>query len=143
MGTGCATYPVMDTQRSRRTESTSPVRVTLGERGKPIALLSRDREESREADRRRCGERGGKKRTPSCHGTETGCAWHAGNLTRRESGQTSLRCLGPRTTEEAVEKVLHMLVDLFHWCSLPRKGIDFGPVSCSQHVMLTGPSHGL
>src|SRR5919201_1388731 len=30
----------MDTQRSRRRESTSPVRVNLVERGKPVSLLS-------------------------------------------------------------------------------------------------------
>jgi hypothetical protein len=33
----------------------------------------------------------------------------------------------------------------FHWCSLPREGIDFCVVSCSQQgvSLLTGPSHGL
>jgi len=48
-------------------------------------------------------------------------------------------------TEESVEKVMQMAVDVFHWCSLPRKGIDFCLVSCSQQVLglLTGPSHGL
>jgi hypothetical protein len=53
-------------------------------------------------------------------------------MTRRASELTSLRCLGTRTTEESVEKVLQMSVALFHWCYLPRKGIDFGTVSCSQ-----------
>jgi hypothetical protein len=38
-GTGSQTYPVMDSQRSRRTESTSPVLVNLAERGKPVLLL--------------------------------------------------------------------------------------------------------
>jgi hypothetical protein len=38
-GTGSCHDPVMDTQRSRRTERTSPVRVNLGKRGKPVALL--------------------------------------------------------------------------------------------------------
>jgi len=38
-GTGSCHYPVMDSQRSRRTESTSPVLVNLVERGKPVALL--------------------------------------------------------------------------------------------------------
>jgi hypothetical protein len=28
-------------------------------------------------------------------------------------------------TEESVEKVMQMAVDVFHWCYLPRKGIDF------------------
>jgi hypothetical protein len=48
-------------------------------------------------------------------------------------------------TEESVEKVMQMAVDVFHWCYLPRKGIDFCLVSCSQQVLglLTGPSHGL
>jgi len=33
----------------------------------------------------------------------------------------------------------------FHWCYLPREGIDFSVVSCSQQVvsLLTGPSQGL
>jgi hypothetical protein len=58
-----------------------------------------------------------------------------GNITRRASGQTSLRCLGTRTTEESIEKVLQMAVALCHWCYLPRKGIDFGAVSYSQQVV--------
>jgi hypothetical protein len=71
-GTGFRPYPVMDTQRYRRTESTSPIRVNLGERGKPVSLLSQEREESRKADQRRCGYGGGKKRMPSCNETDTG-----------------------------------------------------------------------
>ena len=35
-GTGSRQYPVMDTQRYRRRESTSPVLVNLAERGKPV-----------------------------------------------------------------------------------------------------------
>ena len=42
-GTGSHGYPVMATQRSRRTESTSPVLVTLVERGKPVLLLLKRR----------------------------------------------------------------------------------------------------
>ncbi len=38
-GTGSCHYPVMDIPRSRRTESTSPIRVNLAERGKPVSLL--------------------------------------------------------------------------------------------------------
>ena len=38
-GTGSQTYPVMDSQRFRRTESTSPILVNLAERGKPVSLL--------------------------------------------------------------------------------------------------------
>ena len=38
-GTGSQTYPVMDSQRYRRTESTSPIRVNLVERGKPVPFL--------------------------------------------------------------------------------------------------------
>jgi hypothetical protein len=60
---------------------------------------------------------------PFCNGTDTGC-----NITRRESELTSLRCLGTRTTEESVQKVLQMSVALFHWCYLPREGIDLGSV---------------
>ena len=68
-----------------------------------------------------------------------------GNVTRRASGLTSLRCLGTRTREESIQKVLQMTVAWFHWCYLPREGIDFCVVSCSQQVvsLLTGPSHGL
>ena len=106
------------------------MRVNLVERGKPVSFLSQDREGSRKAASWRCGYGGGKKRRPSCNGTDTGC-----NITRRESAQTSLRCLGTRTTEESVQKVLQMSVGLFHWCYLPRKGIDFCPVSCSQQVL--------
>ena len=38
-GTGSCFYPVMDTERYRRIESTSPVTVNLVERGKPVSLL--------------------------------------------------------------------------------------------------------
>ena len=38
-GTGVLPSPVMDMQRYRRIESTSPIRVNLGERGKPVSLL--------------------------------------------------------------------------------------------------------
>ena len=38
-GIGFLQYPIMDTQRYRRTESTSPVLVNLVERGKPVSLL--------------------------------------------------------------------------------------------------------
>ena len=38
-GTGSCFYPVMDTTRYRRIESTSPVAVNLVERGKPVSLL--------------------------------------------------------------------------------------------------------
>jgi hypothetical protein len=40
VGTGVPCSPVMDIQRYRRTESTSPIRVNLVERGKPISFLS-------------------------------------------------------------------------------------------------------
>jgi hypothetical protein len=138
-GTGSQTYPVMDSQRYRRTESTSPVLVNRVERGKPVSSLLQGREEGCKADQWRCGYGGGKKRRPSCHGTDTGC-----NITQRESAQTSLRCPGTRTPEESTKKVWQMSV-VFHWCSLPREGIDVCLVSCSQQVvlLLTGPSHGL
>ena len=42
-GTGSQTYPVMDSQRYRRTESTSPVRVNRVERGKPVSSLLQGR----------------------------------------------------------------------------------------------------
>ena len=129
-GTGSGHSPVMDIQRYRRIESTSPVTVNLVERGKPVSLLLKRREESRKTTQRRCGYGGGKKRRPPCSGTDTGC-----NITRRASGLTSLRCLGTRTMEESIQKVLQMTVALLHWCSLPRKGIDCCLVSCSQQVV--------
>jgi hypothetical protein len=49
-GTGSCFYPVMDTTRYRRIESTSPVPVHLVERGKPVSFLLKGREESRKAD---------------------------------------------------------------------------------------------
>ena len=55
VGTGAPPSPVTDTQHYRRTESTSPVLVNLVERGKPVSLLSKGREESRQANRWRCG----------------------------------------------------------------------------------------
>ena len=42
-GTGSCFYPVMDTTRYRRIESTSPVAVNLVERGKPVSLLPKGR----------------------------------------------------------------------------------------------------
>jgi len=39
-GTEVLPSPVMDRQRSRRIESTSPMRVNLVERGKPVSFLS-------------------------------------------------------------------------------------------------------
>jgi hypothetical protein len=42
-GTGSCFYPVMDTERYRRIESTSPVAVNLVERGKPVSLLLQGR----------------------------------------------------------------------------------------------------
>ena len=49
-GTGVCFSPVMDTQRYRRTESPSPVRVNLVERGKPISFLPQGREENRKVN---------------------------------------------------------------------------------------------
>src|SRR5215831_3464184 len=65
-----------------------------------------------------------------------GCAQALGNITRRASGQTSLRCLGTRTREESIQKVLQMTVASCHWCYLPGEGIDFCLVSCSQQVVI-------
>src|SRR2546428_13014816 len=88
----------------------------------------------------RCGYGGGKKRRPSCNGTDTGC-----NMTRRESGLTSLRCLGTRTIEESVQKVLQMAVACSTGATFPVRTSASIIVSCSQQVvsLLTGPSHGL
>jgi hypothetical protein len=49
-GIGSEGSPVMDTQRYRRTESTSPILVNLVERGKPVLLLLKRREGSRKAN---------------------------------------------------------------------------------------------
>ena len=42
-GTGSCFYPVMDTERYRRIESTSPVTVNLVERGKLVSFLPKGR----------------------------------------------------------------------------------------------------
>src|SRR4029434_9530228 len=49
---------------------------------------------------------GGKKRRPSCSGTDTGC-----NITRRASGQTSLRCGWTRDLEEPIKGAMQMTAD--------------------------------
>jgi hypothetical protein len=43
VGTGPRRCPVMHRQHYRRTESTSPMRVNLVERGKPVSFLSQER----------------------------------------------------------------------------------------------------
>ena len=85
------------------------------------------------------GKRGWRKRRLLCNAADRD------DLIPHESELTSLWCLSTRTTEESVQRVLQMSVALFHWCYLPREGIDQGSVSCSQQVveLLTGPSHGL
>ena len=92
----------------------------------------------READGM-AGIRGWRKRRLRCNEVERD------DLIPHKRGLTSLWCLGTRTTEESSKKVWHMPVALFHWCSLPRQGIDLCSVSCSQQVvsLLTRPSHGL
>ena len=42
-GTGVHPSPVMDIERYRQKESTSPMRVNLVERGKPASFLSQER----------------------------------------------------------------------------------------------------
>ena len=54
-GTGSCFYPVMDSSRSRRIESTAPDPVNLGERGTPVSLLLQGRSEGRKANPGRCG----------------------------------------------------------------------------------------
>jgi hypothetical protein len=49
-GPGSRYYSVMDTQRFRRRESTSPMRVNLVERGKPVSLLPEGREGGRQTN---------------------------------------------------------------------------------------------
>jgi hypothetical protein len=48
-GPGSRQSPVMDTERSRRTERPSPVLVKRAERGKPVSVLAHAREESHTA----------------------------------------------------------------------------------------------
>jgi hypothetical protein len=49
-GTGSRYSPVRDTQRARRSESPSPMRVNRVERGKPLSLLPEGKEVSRPTD---------------------------------------------------------------------------------------------
>ena len=127
-GTGSCFYPVMDTTRYRRIESTSPDPVNLAERGKPVSLLLKGREEGRKANLGRCGYGGGKKRTPSCNGTDTGC-----NITRRASELTSLRCGWTRALDEPIKGAMQMTAEpsagavshLFtDWHSVPWKKVN-------------------
>ena len=75
------------------------------------------------------GTRGWSKRRLLCNEAERD------DLIPHESGLTSIWCLGTRTMEDSVQKVLHMSVALFHWCYLPRQGIDQRSVSCSQQIV--------
>ena len=122
-GTGSEGSPVMDTQRSRRTERTEPVLGTLVERGKPVWLLLPSRQGRRKAPRGRCGYGGGNQRMPPGNGTDTG-----GNIPRRASGQTARRCgltrardeprteALPLTAAHAAGAVSHLSTD---WHSIP------------------------
>ena len=87
----------MDIQRYRRRESTSPMRVNLVERGKPVSLL---RKKGKEAVRPTDGGAG--RGVGKSEGRPVMGRIRVGNITRRESGLTSLRCLGTRTTEESI-----------------------------------------
>src|SRR5262249_53696236 len=49
-GIGSRSYPIMDIQRYRRRESTSPVLVNLVERGKPVSLLKTGKKAVRPTD---------------------------------------------------------------------------------------------
>jgi hypothetical protein len=59
-GTGSREYPVMATQRSRRRESPSPVRVNRVERGKPVVLLSQTGKKAVRPTEGDAGKGGGK-----------------------------------------------------------------------------------
>src|SRR5712692_7480843 len=65
---------------------------------------------------------------PSCNGMDTGC-----NMTRRASGQTSLRCGWTRARDEPIEGAMHMTADssagaVSHtsadWHSMPGKTVN-------------------
>src|SRR5712691_4950116 len=65
---------------------------------------------------------------PSCNGMDTGC-----NMTRRESGQTSLRCGLTRELDEPIEGAMQMTADssagaVSHtsadWHSIPWKTVN-------------------
>ena len=63
-----------------------------------------------------------------------------GTLKREKGGWSVTDANGNVTTipdekVESVQKVLQMAVALYHWCYLPRKGIDQRSVSCSQRVV--------
>ena len=123
--------PVLKRHRSqmeppRRRSQTSPVRVQRRNVVSP-SFSRKGKRAVRLADRM-AGKGGWSKRRLLCNAADKD------DLVLHESGLTSIWCLGTKTTEESLQRVLHMSVALFHWCSLPRKGIDFRPVSCSQHV---------
>jgi hypothetical protein len=66
--------------------------------GKPVALPT-GRRTVRDADRA-AGKGRWRKRRPLCNGADRGCASHTGNITPRESGQTSTRSLVTRNLME-------------------------------------------
>ena len=66
-------------------------RVTSTEQGKPVTLPGRGSEVARLIDGD-AGMRSGSKRMLFCNGADTGCVRSTGNITGRESGQTSLWC---------------------------------------------------
>src|SRR5262249_20819941 len=134
----------MDTQRSRRRESTSPLRVNLAERGKPVLPLPRE-----------VGKPSGQPKAVRVGGWEKAKAalsWGGDGL-RPWSGQhhpTRKRADFPTVSRHENQGGIDTEGvanggGSFHWCYLPHEGIDFSTVSCSQQVvsLLTGPSHGL
>src|SRR5262249_10879355 len=134
----------MDTQRSRRRESTSPLRVNLAERGKPVSFL---RKTGKKAVRPTDGDAGkgvGKSERHPVVGWRTGCARFGQHHPPRKRADFPTVSRHENQGGIDTEGVANDGGSL-HWCSLPREGIAFSVVSCSQQVvsLLTGPLHGL
>src|SRR5262249_2232486 len=124
----------MDTQRSRRRESTYPLRVNLAERGKPVLPLPREG-----------GKPSGQPTAVRVEGWEKAKAallWGVFGLAPVMGIHPPSRKRGDFPTVSRHENQGGIDTEgvangscSFHWCSLPHEGIDFSTVSCSQQVV--------
>ena len=91
----------------------------------------------RSADRM-AGKGGWSKRKLLCNAADKD------DLVLHESGLTSIWCLGTKTTEESVQRVLQMSVACSTGATFPGRESTFVQYrAASMFLMLTGPSNGL
>ena len=107
----------MDTQRYRRRESTSPVLVNLAERGKPVWPIAM--------------------RVWGWEKAKAVLSWDGYGLSH---DPTRKRADFPAVSRHENQggigrEGVANVGGVVHWCYLPREGIDFSVVSCSQQVV--------